>query len=73
MSDKPRKLMTIAPMPVLFLVFLVLQLTHVIDWSWWWVTAPLWGPFAMFFAACFLFFGLWITIAVTLEILDSIL
>ena len=28
-----------------FLVFLVLKLTHVIDWSWWWVTAPLWGGF----------------------------
>jgi hypothetical protein len=27
---------------VLFLVFLVLKLTEVIDWSWWWVTAPLW-------------------------------
>ena len=27
----------------LFLVLLVLKLTHVIDWSWWWVTAPLWG------------------------------
>lgn len=26
----------------LFLVFLVLKLTKVIDWSWWWVTAPLW-------------------------------
>lgn len=26
----------------LFLVFLVLKLTSVIDWSWWWVTAPLW-------------------------------
>ena len=29
---------------VLFIVFLVLKLTHVIDWSWWWVTAPLWMP-----------------------------
>lgn len=27
-----------------FLIFLTLKLTHVIDWSWWWVTAPLWGP-----------------------------
>lgn len=27
---------------VLFIVFLVLKLTNVIDWSWWWVTAPLW-------------------------------
>lgn len=29
---------------VLFIVFLVLKLTHVIDWSWWWVTSPLWIP-----------------------------
>lgn len=27
---------------LLFLVFLVLKLTGVIAWSWWWVTAPLW-------------------------------
>jgi len=26
----------------LFIVFLVLKLVHVIDWSWWWVTSPLW-------------------------------
>lgn len=31
---------------LLFLVFLVLKLTKVIDWSWWWITAPLWGPIA---------------------------
>lgn len=31
---------------LLFLVFLVLKLTKVIDWSWWWITAPLWGPLA---------------------------
>ena len=31
----------------LFLVFLVLKLCHVINWSWWLVTAPLWGPFAV--------------------------
>ena len=30
---------------MLFLVFLVLKLTHVVNWSWWWVTAPLWGGF----------------------------
>lgn len=29
---------------LLFLVFLVLKLTHVIGWSWWLVTAPLWVP-----------------------------
>ena len=32
---------------VLFIVFLVLKLTKVIDWSWWWVTAPLWGGFLL--------------------------
>ena len=29
---------------ILFIVFLVLKLTNVINWSWWWVTAPLWIP-----------------------------
>lgn len=29
---------------VLFIVFLVLKLCKVINWSWWWVTAPLWIP-----------------------------
>jgi hypothetical protein len=29
---------------LLFLVFLVLKLTGVVGWSWWWVTAPLWAP-----------------------------
>lgn len=33
---------------LLFIVFLVLKLLHVIDWSWWWITAPLWGPLALF-------------------------
>lgn len=32
---------------LLFLVFLVLKLCGVIDWSWWWITAPLWTPFAI--------------------------
>ena len=31
----------------LFITFLVLKLCKVIDWSWWWVTAPLWGGFAL--------------------------
>ncbi len=29
---------------LLFLLFLGLKLTHYIDWSWWWVTSPLWMP-----------------------------
>lgn len=27
--------------------FIVLKLCGVIDWSWWWVTAPLWGGLAL--------------------------
>jgi hypothetical protein len=29
-----------------FLLLMTLKLTHVIAWSWWWITLPLWGPFA---------------------------
>jgi hypothetical protein len=32
---------------VLFVVFLVLKLTGNIDWSWWWVTSPLWIPLVL--------------------------
>ena len=32
---------------VLFIVFLVLKLTSTINWSWWWVTSPLWIPLAL--------------------------
>lgn len=29
------------------MAFVVLKLCGVISWSWWWVTAPLWGPMAL--------------------------
>ena len=32
---------------MLFITFLVLKLTNVINWSWWWVTAPLWVPLGL--------------------------
>ena len=31
---------------ILFLIFMTLKLTGSIDWSWWWVTSPLWIPLA---------------------------
>lgn len=34
-------------LPLLFIVLLVLKLTDMIDISWWWVTAPLWGGAAL--------------------------
>lgn len=32
---------------ILFVVFLILKLCKVITWSWWWVFAPIWIPFAL--------------------------
>lgn len=34
---------------ILFIVFLILKLTNNIDWSWWWVTSPLWISAGLFF------------------------
>ena len=43
---------------VLFVVFLVLKLTGTIDWSWWWVTSPLWISAGIFIVALAIY-GLW--------------
>lgn len=43
---------------LLFIALLVLKLTHVIDWSWWWITAPLWGSVVLFI----LFIVIWLLI-----------
>lgn len=42
-----------------FIVFLILKLTGVIAWSWWWVTCPLWieAALAVAFWLVFLIFG----------------
>lgn len=32
---------------LLAVLFIGLKLTGYINWSWWWVLAPLWGPFAV--------------------------
>lgn len=53
---------------LLFITFLVLKLTHVIDWSWWWVTAPLWGGIALV-AAFFIILGLIIAISSGVRVL----
>ena len=33
---------------LLAIAFVVLKLCTVIDWSWWWVLLPLWGPLAIY-------------------------
>lgn len=37
-------------MELLTVLFIGLKLTGVIDWSWWWVTAPIWGWFLVILA-----------------------
>jgi hypothetical protein len=32
---------------LLAIAFIVLKLTKVINWSWWWVVSPLWLPIAL--------------------------
>lgn len=34
---------------LLGVAFVVLKLTGVIDWSWWWVTVPFWGGLVLVF------------------------
>ena len=43
----------------LFIAFLVLKLCHVIDWSWWFVTAPLWVPICLVLAAFVVIIVIW--------------
>lgn len=33
---------------LLTVAFVVLKLTHYIDWSWWWVLSPIWISLALF-------------------------
>ena len=40
---------------LLAIVFIVLKLTKVITWSWWWVTCPLWLPWAIALVAIIIY------------------
>jgi len=44
---------------VLLIVFIVLKLTSIIDWSWWWVLSPFWIPISiiLLFLGGFLLFS----------------
>ena len=52
---------------LLFLVFLTLKLTNVINWSWWWVTAPLW----IIPSAIIIGIGLLVVVAFIIEMMIS--
>jgi len=37
---------------LLTIVFIILKLTHYIDWSWWWVLSPLWIELLLAVVGC---------------------
>ena len=51
MSDSSSNRGGVTLLGLVFIVFLTLKLTDKIEWSWWWVTAPLWGPLGLFLVA----------------------
>lgn len=52
---------------LLFLLFLGLKLGNVIDWSWWWVFAPIWIPVVLFLVGIGILF-LWFAITTPREL-----
>lgn len=44
MSDSKSSNTNIGFLEFLLIVFIILKLVNVIDWSWWWVLSPLWIP-----------------------------
>lgn len=56
MRDRSNESNGLSFFSVLFLILLVLKLTKVITWSWWWVTAPIWGGFILAIVLMFILY-----------------
>ena len=57
MSNSNLNTSGVTTLKLLGVVFVTLKLIGIIDWSWWWVTAPFWGVIAIligFALICFL-------------------
>lgn len=53
---------------ILFLIFLTLKLTDNIDWSWWWVTSPIWIPVGILFGVFLIAFTIFLIWGIILVI-----
>lgn len=62
----------VGPMFILFITFLVLKLAHVIDWSWLFVTMPLWVGAAFILSLIVLIFMLKVLAAIIGKSMDRI-
>jgi len=58
MSSSSSKSSGIGFAGLLTIVFIVLKLTSVIDWSWWWVLSPIWIGVAFWVVVVLGIFGL---------------
>ena len=47
MSDSKTSSGGIGFLGLLCIAFIILKLCKVIDWSWWWVLVPMWGPLSL--------------------------
>lgn len=56
----------IGTLGLLGVAFIVLKLCHVIDWSWWYITLPLWGPVALVAAIVLPLGVIWIILRIQL-------
>lgn len=45
---------------LLTIAFIVLKLTHVIDWSWWWVLSPIWISISIGVAIAGIVYLIWL-------------
>jgi phosphoglycerol transferase MdoB-like AlkP superfamily enzyme len=52
---------------LLGVAFVVLKLTGVIDWSWWWVTIPFWGGLALILGIAIICY----VVAVAIELVEK--
>lgn len=46
---------------LLAVAFIVLKLTNVIAWSWWWVLSPLWAPLALVLVSLAIYYIAWLS------------
>ena len=63
---KKKEIVTVSGSSVtttLLVVFVVLKLVGVIDWSWWWVLAPFWIPAAFAF--------LWLAVILAVAVIEE--
>lgn len=72
MSKQSKNILSFSPMFVLFLVFLALKHFGVdpfTDLSYWWITAPLWFPVALFLAVISVWFVVMVIVGITVLLL----